>query len=361
MTDPGGGWTSPGSDTPGGPPADGSWQPPTYPPQYPQQYPQHGQPPAAAPPPPAPYQGWAPAWSPMPGVVPLRPLGVGELLDGAVKVIRRYPRPTLALSALVSLVVTVINVLLLVAVDPTQTLDTSTGESTSFGSGFSSNVNAASLPGNLLDFLGGAILTGALVTVVSRAVLGRSASLGDAWEAIRPRLWALLGVAFLRVLLTLAPIVLVVVLALVAGPLALLLILPLIPLEIWLWTVLSVSAAALVLERAGVVTALKRSRVLVQRDFWRSFGVLALGSLITTVLSSILVVPVALVAELPLFTGGTATLGTGFFVVSALVSGLAQTLVAPYSAGLRALLYVDLRMRTEGLDVALQTAAATTA
>jgi hypothetical protein len=87
----------------------------------------------------------------------------------------------------------------------------------------------------------------------------------------------------------------------------------------------------------------------------------ALGSLITTVLSSILVVPVALVAELPLFTGGTATLGTGFFVVSALVSGLAQTLVAPYSAGLRALLYVDLRMRTEGLDVALQTAAATTA
>lgn len=355
MSDAGGDWTSPA-----GPPSDGSWQPPTYAPQYPQEAPspQFGQP---APAPQVAYQGWAPAWSPMPGVVPLRPLGVGELLDGAVKVIRRYPRPTLALSALVSLVVTVITVALLFAVDPSQTLDATSSEGTSFSSGFGSSVNGASLPGNLLDFLGGALLTGALVTVVSRAVLGQSASLRDAWEATRPRLWALLGVAVLRVVIAAAPLLVVVVLVVLAGPAALLLVLPLIPFEVWLWTVLSVAPAALILERAGVMAALRRSRVLVQRDFWRTLGILALGWLITTVLSSILVIPVALVAELPLVSGGSATLGTGFFVASALVSGLAQTLVAPYSAGLRALLYVDLRMRTEGLDVALQAAAATPA
>lgn len=352
MTEHGGDWTSPGS-TPSPPPG-GGWQPPSYPPSYPQ----YGQPPPLQPPP-APQQGWAPAWTPMPGVVPLRPLGVGELLDGAVKVIRRYPKPTLALSAIVSIAVTVITVALLAVVQPSRTLDAASRQGTSFDDSFGSSVNTANLPGMLLNFVGGALLTGALVTVVSRAVLGRSATLAEAWESTRPRLWALIGVAAMRVLLAAGPVALVVGLVLATGPAALLLLLPLIPYEVWLWTALSVAPASLILERGGVMTALKRSRVLVQRGFWRTLGVLLLGWLITSVLASILVVPVVLVAELPLFTGGRATLGTTFFVVSALVSGLAQTLVAPYNAGLRALIYVDLRMRTEGLDVALQTAAAT--
>ena len=50
-------------------------------------------------------------------------------------------------------------------------------------------------------------------------------------------------------------------------------------------------------------------------------------------------------------------LGTAYLVTLALVSAAAQTLVAPYTAGFRALLYIDQRMRTEGLDVALQAAA----
>jgi hypothetical protein len=97
------------------------------------------------------------------------------------------------------------------------------------------------------------------------------------------------------------------------------------------------------------------------RDFWRVLGVLVLAGIITAVLSSILVIPVVLVAEVPLLSGDSTTLGPTFFVVTALANGIAQTLVAPYTAGLRALLYVDLRMRTEGLDVALQTAASTAA
>ena len=40
-------------------------------------------------------------------------------------------------------------------------------------------------------------------------------------------------------------------------------------------------------------------------------------------------------------------------------AGLASVLVAPFSSGVMALLYVDRRMRAEGLDVALQTATGT--
>ena len=45
-------------------------------------------------------------------------------------------------------------------------------------------------------------------------------------------------------------------------------------------------------------------------------------------------------------------------VLSAIGTGIASLVVAPFSAGVTALLYVDRRMRAEGLDVALQAAAA---
>ena len=39
--------------------------------------------------------------APKPGVIPLRPLGVGEILDGAISYIRANPGVTLGLSAVV--------------------------------------------------------------------------------------------------------------------------------------------------------------------------------------------------------------------------------------------------------------------
>ena len=44
--------------------------------------------------------GWA-APAPMPGGVPLRPLGVGEILSGAFTLIRRNPMATLGLAAII--------------------------------------------------------------------------------------------------------------------------------------------------------------------------------------------------------------------------------------------------------------------
>src|SRR5579859_4186707 len=44
--------------------------------------------------------GWA-APAPMPGGVPLRPLGVGDILSGAFTLIRRNPVATLGLAAIV--------------------------------------------------------------------------------------------------------------------------------------------------------------------------------------------------------------------------------------------------------------------
>ena len=48
--------------------------------------------------------GWVPPPVVKPGVIPLRPLGVGEILDGAITTIRRNPAPMLGLSAIVAVI-----------------------------------------------------------------------------------------------------------------------------------------------------------------------------------------------------------------------------------------------------------------
>src|SRR5205814_3959442 len=102
--DRGGDWAAPGSSTP--PPGWSTDQPPPTP--------------TSPPPPPPP--GWAtgpaayyPQSSyapppPRPGIVPLRPLGVGELLDGAFTAIRRHPRTLLGMAAVVMVVVETVRV-----------------------------------------------------------------------------------------------------------------------------------------------------------------------------------------------------------------------------------------------------------
>ena len=129
---------SPSSDTPGdGPPAQpppwfrpadlgaapplppppGSAGPPPGQPGYSQpgysqpgySQPGHGQPgygypgpwqPGYGPPPPGPGPRYGTA-APKPGVIPLRPLGLGEILDGSFATIRRNPKATLGIAAIV--------------------------------------------------------------------------------------------------------------------------------------------------------------------------------------------------------------------------------------------------------------------
>lgn len=304
-------------------------------------------------------QGYPPpTWyapPPPPGVVPLRPLGLGELLDGSIKVMRRYPRPTLGLSAAISAVVTLVNVLLVLAfnqVDPTSSNEDITF---SVGAGMSSG------PGAILSYLAGIVLTGAMVAVVGKAVLGQAVSTPEVWATVRSRLWALLGLSLLTVLIVATPaavgILVAVVLALATGGIGLVVGIPLaisgFALSAYLYARLALAPAALVLEKAGITTALRRSGTLVRGAWWRTFWILVLTSLIASVMSAILAVPFGIIG----IVLGSAD-STGFLVSQQVATGLANVVVAPFAAGVHALLYVDRRMRAEGLDVALAAAAA---
>ena len=354
MSEPGG-WTTPEG---WGPPS--SSPPPG--PGYGEQQPSYGQPPS-------PY-GYRPDVKP--GVVPLRPLGLGELLDGSVGVLRGYPRPTLGMSAIVAVVATLVNVvLLLTAFRPF--LDVDQAEALSTGS---TEALEAALGGAALGFLltavlallSGAVLTGILTTVVGKAVLGQPQTFGGAWTQVRPALPKLVAVAFALagilgglVLLGIVGGVLVVALG---GPVLLLLGIPLmvggIALGCYLYVRLSLAPCALVLEQLGVRASLRRSWLLVKGDWWRVFGITLLAFVVAIIVTLVIQVPFELLGygSFGDLTSATGALSPRTLIASSIGSVVAATLVDPFTSGVRALLYVDRRMRAEGLDVALTAAAA---
>ena len=120
------------------------------------------------------------------------------------------------------------------------------------------------------------------------------------------------------------------------------------------------AAQAVVLEREGPVRALGRSWRLVRGSFWRVLGITLLAGLIVVVTAGVLQIPFSLFAAMA--GGGNSLLpSTGGNVAGILISAVggvvAGAVARPISAGVAVLLYVDLRMRREGLDLVLQTAA----
>jgi len=321
--------------------------------------------------PPGPYGAWSPPPSELkPGVVPLRPLGLGEVLDGAVGVLRRYPRPALGLAAIVAVVSVLVQTLLsttllrpLLDLDPTAV--GGAGQQAlqdAIGGAFVAGAVAV-----LLTLITGAVLTGALTAVVGKAVLGQSMSFGEAWAAVRPVLLKLIGLSLLTTLIvggvvTLAAAAAVALGLLGAGGVALgvLLVLGSLPLAAYLYVRLSLAPCALVLERTSTRTSLRRSSVLVRGDWWRVFGILLLVLVISSFVTLTLQTPFELLgagSAGSLFDPSRDVLGARALILSGIGGVVAATLVSPFSAGAQALLYVDRRMRAEGLDVALAAAA----
>ncbi|MEO6205951.1 MAG: hypothetical protein ABIO67_11310 [Mycobacteriales bacterium] len=307
-------------------------------------------------------------------MIPLRPLGLGELLDGAVSLTRRYPRPALGFSAGVALVSTALNLLLvLTAWQPLLTLDSATFTTNSRDQieGALGGAALAGLGAIVISGLATLVLTGVMTAIAGRAVLGQPMTVSEAWAQVRPALPRLLGVALTTTALIYGAFALSIGLAVVAimfvGPVgvavAVLLVLAATALSIHLYCRLALAPSVALLENAGVRTSLRRSGVLARRSWWRILGILLLTVLIGSFVAQIAQVPFLLFGAVPNGLGALTNPqgSTALLVWTSIGSGFAQTIVAPFTSGVRALLYVDRRMRAEGLDVALAAAAATTA
>jgi hypothetical protein len=328
-------------------------------------------------------QGWqnSPGWTPppKPGVVPLRPLALGDLLDGAVQTMRQNPRVMLGLSAAVMAVAAVLSTAFILVGLPRMASGIETADDR-----LQAEQVASLLTGGVISFLlpllvqtlATIVLTGILIVAVSQAVLGRRPAVGEVWARARPRLLALIGLSLLSALI----VVLVMAVAIVPGVLLLVAdmsvggglalaggIVVAIVAAVLIYVRLAFAAPALLLERLGVAAALTRSWRLVAGSWWRTFGILALGAIIAAAINGLVQLPFSLVGNLVgalVGSGDAQSLGdvtSGMqiaLVITNVGSVLASTVTAPFTAALTALLYIDLRIRREGLDVALARAAA---
>ena len=373
----------PGYPPYGQPPPPGGYPPYGQPPPpggYPPPYGQAGQPPYGYGPGygrPGP-GGWNAA--PAPGGVPLRPLALGDILNGAVTLARRNPAATFGLAAIVATISGVATTVVQAIYDKRISADESILRSSqtlpsqqvshALGSLFASFVPVL-LVVVVLSLVLNAALTGMLSAVIGRGVLGQRTGLGAAWQA--GRIGAVLGATLLLFLLAIGVVVplavAVVILALlhltpVAIVLGILGWIGAVVFEILLWVRLSLTLPAVVLERLAPMTAIKRSWQLSRGSFWRLFGILLLTGLVVGVAGYVLSIPFAIVGGIAggggsfgMFGATTATASATALIIGAIGSILAATVTRPIFAGVNVLLYVDLRIRREGLDLALRNAA----
>jgi hypothetical protein len=196
----------------------------------------------------------------------------------------------------------------------------------------------------LLGALGGLILLpfslGAVYRAVTDVALGRPATIGVVLRETLARYWPLLGLVGLFFVFGV-----VWVIAEVIG--FVLLILPGLAVfcaAAYFLVRWSLTVAAMMAEDIGPIRGLGRSWNLVKGQWWRTFGILVVVAILQTIISSALSILFQLIATI--FSTGdfqAALVSVGSTLLSALVSPITTIAVV--------LLYFDLRVRKEGLDL----------
>ena len=366
---------TPGGASPYGQPVPG--QPAYGQPAYGQ--PAYGQPaygqPTYAPPgtyPPGTPGGWAPP--PKPGLLPLRPLGFGTLMWAPFRALRRNAAPTFGSGLVVQLVSVVASAAVFVpffVIMLSRIEGASAEDVDAIASGAVGGLLLLTLIPIGISLVASAFLQGIMVVDVASGTIGDKLGFGALWKRAAKRIGPLIGwtlllalalivvVAFLALIVVLAAsvsttgLVVGIVVALVLG-------LGLAVLGAWVGVKLSLVPSVIVLEEAGIRQAVVRSWRLTDGYFWRTFGVLLLVGLILNIAAQVVVQPVSLVGALialvidPTGTGAYLTVTIVTTVITTVLSLLIGAITAVVQAALIAVIYIDLRMRKEGLDLELQ-------
>ena len=302
-----------------------------------------------------------------PGIIALRPLSFGEFFDGAFRAIQHNPQVMFGLSLAVAVVLSLIEAILLggalwgVGTDFDPMYPIGIGTETLFALGGGTAI------AGVFSVIASIVLNGLLVISVTQSVLGRKVAISEVLSRIKGSILRLVGVTFLISLLTLAGLVLALALAaaLLFGTSTLLgdsnwvLVIVVVlsifalvsALSAFFYVRFGMAPPAVVMENAGVINSMTRSWNLTKGFFWRNAFVLLLGSVIVGAIAGIFSIPASMIAAWAASFGSAGVWISG--IVTLAISALISALTTPFIASLSALLYVDLRMRKEGLDVEL--------
>lgn len=369
-----GSWVAPGAPPPPTSPAPPTSLPPPTPPTAPASPPVVPVPPGWTPLPgpaaaPTPHPAWGtgapppPLWiNPLaahrPGIIPLRPLTVGDILQAVFTAIRRSPGTYLGLTLLTwaafLVVAAVIGLCGLAFISATDGWGTDVGD-------------AVLISGVLLLSTLSGVVTAALCGMfaypANQQAIGRTPTVGETWRRTRARLAPLFGLYVLVLLVGAAAAIPLFVLSVwsftLGGGLILvgLLLLAVIAAgATWLSVRLAFCLPAVVVEGCGVTDAIRRSFGLTAGRFWRTFAVLFLVIVLTSIASTVISGAFQIAGGVVGLAGSTGDIGllTPVVLVLPLLGSVLATLVTqPFIALTVALLHVDARIRSEGYDLVL--------
>ncbi|MEU3748839.1 MULTISPECIES: oxidoreductase [Streptomyces] len=230
-----------------------------------------------------------------------------------------------------------------------------------------------------------ALMAAACPAVIQEAVLGLPTRFGALWRRSWSRLPAVLGTVLLTSLALMLPYAIVLAgmvgmfLALFAADssgtpdgsylllpfLAFLLALLVTPLALWIWVKFSLAPAAAVMEGQGAIASMRRSSALVRGFWWRTFGIMLLVAVATTLVSWLIQQLLSMLASAPIAAidfsgGGESAVIAAFAVIFAFVlvgQLVSQLVVSVFPPLVTSLIYVDLRIRKENLAPDLARAA----
>lgn len=294
----------------------------------------------------------------------------GEIMDGSFQTIRRNPKAMLG-AGLLAQALGAVAAGVLTAAGATSEASMSAWLETQSNSelaGFGLAVAGAIAVFSVLTVFISAVLQGAMVVPVARSILNRRTGFRQMWLLARGRAWALVrmaGIAAAAAILAMALFAAAAVLLVsTAGALSFAIVFPLglafFAAFVWVAVKLTVAPAAIVIEELGALDGILRSWSITRGNWWRIFGIILVVSLLVGVIAQIVLIPVSLLSGL--FTGvvaphdaagQAATIGVVVAGATAVVSALAGAVGFAFQTSVMALLYMDLRMRKDGLDIAL--------
>ncbi len=326
------------------------------------------QPGAGPPGQPTPYPGRQALAAHKPGAIPLRPLVLGDLFDGAFRIIRYNPRATVGAAVLVSSVAMVLPVVVGLVTGSTGGLRLDpAGDGLSNGQ-IASLIGAfgSLLVGVQIQSIGLLFVSGMIAHVTSAAAIGRKLTMGEAWAATRGKRWrlfgmsVLLGVVVLVATLVVAGVLLIGIFAFDAPLGATILVGVVLMLCLFVgyvvfWVrVRALAVPTLMLEPVGVFGALRRAVLLTRHQFWRLFGILLLTAVVVGFASNIVQLPFGIVGQV--FMTSSSDTGYGlmiYLLLTAVGTVISSAVLQPFQAAVSALLYIDQRIRKEAYDVEL--------
>lgn len=319
-----------------------------------------------------------------PGIIPLRPLSIGDIYQGAFAAIKTNARTMFGFTAALLGVVLVISIATNYAII-NLVLPNYVSADSPYATAFTSLSGSFSqLGGTLLQALATVLLSGLIVVAVSRSVLGRVASSKEVWERTKSKFLPLIGLNIITgiisgLMVIIGIVAFFVLLASVASTaktetelwqgmgIALvgifILVVAGVVVSSYLSIKFSVASPAMVLENLGVFAAIGRSWSLTRKNFWRLLGINILTTIITSMVAGIFGGIASALSVIFVVAGSSSpedaitSINTAY-ILTMVVSTIAQLLILPFTSSVNALLYIDLRMRKEGLDVELRNAVA---